>query len=348
MSTEAMNQRVQAMIHEAEGDAPAADADSASEALDGSPPTVDASGTESASADESRSGAPSGTPSDADSSSPEATKTQHEILQEKLDRIRQENRERREKSEARKLREDAEADRKAAAEERAKLEALKKRPWLERIKETGENPADVFESMRQEALRAGTPEAKLEALQSAHQAEMASLREQVQAIQDAAKAREEAAEEARRDAEANAEQRVFASHFQTAIGLPQFASLVEEYEPETLYSIVSGLKDSPDRLLAQARALGVRLTAPGGRFNMGDIFAVLKATQDAHRAKLAARGQPQEQAPQGMGESKTVNGTTDRRNAGSALGNDLATSRASESTQRLTRKQRVQKLVEGG
>lgn len=347
---ESIAQRVQSMVGDAGGDdTPAADADSASEAEGGSPPTVEASDTESASADVSTSGASSGDSlPDADSTSPEATKTQHALLQEKLDRIRQENRDRREKAEAKRLRDEAEAERKAVAEERAKLEARKTKPWLERIKEDGLNPADVWEQMRQEALKAGTPEAKIEALQAAHQAEMASLRDELKSFRDSLEADKTAAEEARQLAEAEAEQRVFDSHFQTAIGLPQFSSLVDEYEPDTLYGIVAGLKENPQRLIAQARALRVNLTAPGGRFNMGDIFAVLKATQDAHRAKLAAKQPPQEQAPQASGESKTVNGTTDRRNAGSALGNLAATERATDTRPRTTRAERIRRLIHGG
>jgi hypothetical protein len=346
---ESIAQRVQTMVRDAGAEeAPAADADSASEAESGSPPTAEASGTESASADESTSGASSGSPPDAGSSSPEAPNDRHALLQEKLDAIREQRAAARLEAEAKRLREEAEADRKAAAEERAKLEARKKKPWLERIKEDGENPADVFEAMRVEALKAGTPEAKIEALEAAHQAELAAIRDEFKAFRESLEAEKTAAEEARRQAEAEAEARVFDSHFQTALGLPQFASLAEEYEPETLYGIVAGLKENPDRLLAQARALRVNLTAPGGRFNMGDIFAVLKATQDAHRAKLAARNPPQEQAPQAKGESKTVNGTTDRRNAGSALGNDLATARATDTKPRTTRAERVRKLIVGG
>lgn len=342
---ESIAQRVQAMVHTAEAEGPA-DADSASEAPDGSPPTVEATGAESASADASS--ASEGTPTaEAGSASPEATidpetKLRHQLLEEKLAIAREERaRVREEQAAAKRAREEAEEDRRAAAEERKRYEELKKKPWRERIEAEGLKPADIFEQMRAEALKEGTPEAKIEALQAAHEAELRAIREEFKTFRESLESEKAAAAKAQADA-------VFSTQFEQASSMPQWASLSKEYPKPVLRKIVEGLRDNPDRVIAQAQELGLNLTAPDGRINMGHIFVVLKATQDAHLARMRALEAPQEQATQAPVDAKTVNGTTDRRNAGSALGNTVATERATDAKPRTTRRERVQRMIRSG
>lgn len=344
-SAERMSSRLQKLVSAEPGSAP--------ETPDRSPPTAGSSSAESASADAPTTNAPLAT-ADGEGgtqASPEAPTTEpidpavlrQRALEEKLAAAREARRAARasieEAARLRREREAAEAERKAIAEERAKLDAWKKKPLLERVVEEGQTPADAYEKMRQEALKANTPEARIEALQEAHRAEMAALKDELKSLRD--ERQTERAEAEKRQAE-----HVFQSEFHRCAKDPDYAPLLEEYEPEQLFGIASTLRRDPERLFAQARALG--LTVQGTRFTMDDIFTVLKATQDAHRRRLQTKTQRPAEAAQEPAREPTVNGTTARRNAvTNVLGNENAGQKLT-GTPRQTRQQRVQRLIQRG
>lgn len=266
------------------------------------------------------------------STSPEATNAPDESeLRAKLER----DRERREaKAAIRKAKEEAAARarlEKELADERAKRESLKGKPWLERLKEEGEDPRKVFEAMRDEALKAGTPEARIEAMEKAYQARLDAIEAQVKSERDAREQERQAF--ARERAE-----RAFERDFSEALKIHGVQPLLDEYEPEDLLPIVRALRDDPDALHAHAERLGVDLgvdlTDPDAQFNILHIFQVLRAQHDAHHAKRQRRTQqaaPQTSQPgtqPAEAKKPTVNGT-EARNAGTTLSNDLAASAAS-------------------
>lgn len=308
---------------ESAGAEPSAEAGEASQ-TDGS------SADGSASADVStqvEAAAPSGEPA---STSPEAPIAPDESeLRAKLER----DRERREARAAiRKAKLEAEARtklEKELAEERSKQAALKGKPFLERLKEEGQDPRTVFEQMKAEALKAGTPEARIEALEKANEARVAALEAQLKAITDAR-------EQEQRAIAAERQERAFERDFSKALEIPAVKPLLDEYDPEDLLDIVRGMRD-PELLSAHAERLGVDLgvdlTDPDAEFNILHIFQVLRAQHDAHHAKKQRRQQqaaPQTSQPgtqPAEAKKPTVNGT-EARNAGTTLSNDLAATSA--------------------
>ncbi len=327
-----------------------AEAEPAPEGAAAPPPDGGVSEADSAPARPAGEGAPS-TPDDP--AGARVATIDHAALKEKLerDRARREERARR-----RKLEEDAAAAKKAREEaeaEKAKYANLEGKPYLERIKALGLDPLKTFEEMRAEALKAGTPEAKLEAMDRAWQARFEAMNKQ---LEDERKAREETqktAAEERRRAQEQANQHAFVREFETGLRDPKYESLTDEYEPTQLLGIATRLRDQPDLFFQQATDLGVSLTSDDGTFTMGDILGVLKATQDRHfkrleeqRRKRTAATQTSQASPQQPPEATrpTVNGTAER-NAGSALGHQLAATRAAEpATRKESREERVKRL----
>jgi hypothetical protein len=263
--------------------------------------------------------------------SPEATNAPDETeLRAKLER----DRERREaKAAIRKAKQEAEARaklEKELAEERAKREAWKKKPWKERLLEEGGDPRQIFQEMRDEALKADTPEAKIDALEKAYQARLDAIEAEVRAEREARTSQEKAIAQERQE-------RAFERDFEHAMKLEGVQPLLEEYEPEDLLPIVRTLRDDPETLFAHAERLGVDLgfdlTDPSASYNILHIFQVLRAQHDeavAKRQRLRKSAEPQASQPgQQPAEAKkpTVNGT-EAKNAGTTLSNDLAASSA--------------------
>ena len=310
----------------------AAGAEPADEAAGGTLQENGASAADSAPADAS-------TPSDLDTApggeaepaSPGATNAPSESeLRAKLERDREKRALAAERKRAREDREAAEAARKEAEAVREKWAKLgKDGSILERVKEAGANPREVFEQMRDEALKAGTPEARIEAIEKAYAARFEAMEAQLKAERDAREQARMAATEAERE-------RIFDGQFGRAVQHEAFAPLLEEYDPEDLYPIVRQMRDNPDVLFDAAERLGVDLgidlTDPEAQYNIGHIFQVLTAQQAAHQAKRqrrTKRAAPTESQSEQPTEAKrpTVNGT-EARNAGSTIGNDLAASSA--------------------
>jgi len=137
--------------------------------------------------------------------------------------------------------------------------------------------------------------------------------------------------------------------FARAVEDEAFVDLRIEYDDPELFAIADRLRENPTSFHKLRKQLSVPLTREDGKFTMRDILQVLKAKQAEHeRGKQArsAKFRPAAtQAAQAPADSRAVNGTTDRRNP---LGNNLAADRASTTPARMTRQQRIQKLIAGG
>jgi hypothetical protein len=237
---------------------------------------------------------------------------------------------------AKKAREEAEA-------EKAKWSNVGKgKSYLDTIKELGHDPAKTYEEMRTEALKAGTPEARMEAMERAFEAKIAAERTEREALAKQLEDERKATAEAQKAERARASSQAFASDFERGLRDPKFESLTEEYEPAQLFRIVHSLRANPAHLFERAEDLRVNLTHDDGSFTMSDILSVMKATQERHHARLeeqrrkktaAAQPSPAGKQPPAATKPPTVNGTAER-NAGASLGNQLAATRAADPSPR--------------
>jgi len=258
----------------------------------------------------------------------------HDELRAKLDADRERHR-------AKELRRKAKADADAAAKTKAEADAElakwkaigKDQSFLDALKAAGRDPREVYEQMRQEALKAGTPDARIEALEKKYAAELEGLRAELKKRDDREAEREKEREEQEKRSAAAREDRVFQGDFQHVSARPEFATLLEEYDPPQLFALANSLRRNPETLFAHAKSLKVGLTSKGGNFNMLDIFRVMHATQAAHRARAAAKKtaapQTSETPAQGSEANRTVNGTAERKaDTPTTIGNHIATSNA--------------------
>lgn len=312
-----------------------------------------ASGEGSASADVQAQSQPAGgAPTAADAPpSPEAPNVPDKAeLQAKLDRDR-EKREAKAASRRAKQLEQEKADLEKRLKERDDRDAARKaKPWIERVKEDGEDPRAAFEAMKKEALEAGTPEAQIAKMTAAFETKLAALEKELAAERDARAAEKQQAAQAQAD-------QVFQSDFARAYKDPRFQTIAEEYvDPDDLFPLVKAFGDNPDALFATAEALGVDLgidlTDEDATFNMSHIFRVLAAQQAAHEAKrqrLKKSAEPPQSPPVKPDEAKkpTVNGA-EARKAGTTIGNDLASSSAGAppDTSGETHKQRLKRIID--
>ena len=167
------------------------------------------------------------------------------------------------------------------------------------------------------------------------------------------KAEREAIAAERRAAAERAQHEAFEREFDRGLSDPKYETLTDEYEPEQLFRLAQTFRAKPDFLFEQAIALGVGLTSDDGTFTMGDILSVLKATQDRHNARLEEQRRKRTAATQTSpagpqhppaATKPTVNGTA-ARNAGNAMGNQLAATVAAEPAPRKeSREERVKRL----
>lgn len=321
-----------------------AEADSPADPAPVSPaPKTDSTG-ESAPADGGAVGdnAAKPSPGAADPAS-EERKTKHALLEEKLAHVRERRAADRIEKKARETAAKAEQDAKVAAEERGKWESLKSGTFFEGIKAQGRDPKAVFEEMKQEAIKASTPEAQIERMQALFDKQ---LREAVEPLQK----RVDELTEREKELLEREESTTFRADFTAEVQADAYKSLRIEYGDDRLFRIADGLKKNPAQLRAYARELKVKLTYDDERFTMQDILGVLRRAQDSHEEEKQRRaGQfapPQAQATPAAVE-KTVNGTV--QPAANPLGNAPASSRATNEAAkpRLTRAQRVQKLADG-
>jgi hypothetical protein len=244
------------------------------------------------------------------------------LFEEKLTASREKRMSQRLAERAKAERKAAAEDRKAAAAERAKYDGLKEGSYKDTLTALGRDPLKSFEEMQREAIEYSTPEA-------AEKRARAELDEKFAKQQ----ARIDALEKERADALAEQQERSersrLVTHFQETVADPAFKALRLEYPDEALleHAEYYAKPAHTAELRTHAKTYGIRLTDPQGRFTMHELLQVLSAAQAAHdagkQARLAATAPPEAQP----GKSPTVNGTAERRNAGTVT-NELASARA--------------------
>jgi len=236
----------------------------------------------------------------------------------------------------------AQAAEAAANAERQKWEALKNGSFREGIAAMGRDPGKVFEEMQREAIEASTPEFELKRMRADFEKQMgeklAPLQETIEALK---REREEMA--------AAGYENTLVSAFKATVADPEYLELRAEYDDQGLFEYVQHFDKNPKAFFAAAKHYNVRLTDPARGFTMPEILSVLKAAQDAHdrgkqerRTKLLPASPPGQTQP---GKPHTVNGTAARSNAGTPIGNDLATERAAPG-RKLSRKERIQAEID--
>lgn len=250
------------------------------------------------------------------------------LYEEKLVASREKRQAQRVVEKAKAERKAAAAERKAASEEKAKYDGLKTGSFKETLTALGRDPRQTFEELQREAIEANTPEGIARKEAAKVQAQLDELKAEREA--ERAERETEKAAFAAREAEiaAHAHQAHIASKFQEAASDPAFADLRIEYPDETLLDHARYYDKHPAELHQHAKSFGVRLTAPEKGFTMHELLHVLSAAQAAHNAAKQARLAARSPAEAQLGKPPTVNGTAERRNAGTVT-NDLASQRAS-------------------
>lgn len=334
--------KLESVIAEVTGGA--AESDSGSESLAGAPPTGEDSGSESAPAAHvpvdvaSADGAPAGATNDQEQ--------KRALLAEKLREVRERRSAQRLREQAKAAKAEAESLRAKAAEEEASWKAVRGN-YKEGFAKLGVDPQTVLREMVKEATEAGTPEAQIARMQAEFEKKLMASVEPLQ------KTIEQLNEE-RNQARIGALRANFQSDFVRAVQAEEFAPLRDEYEDGQILAFADMLRQQPQKMLAAAREFRVPLTAPDKGFTIREILSVLRAQQEAHeKGRQARRAQrsaaTSSQTPeQASSDRQTVNGTAERRNAGAQLGNELASSRASEAGTRKTRAERVRELIGKG
>lgn len=319
---------------------PVPDAESASAADGARPPPTAAAGADSASGAPSEETAAGRSPAAPDgATAPEAPTTEEEqrraLYAEKLAAIRERRREQRDIADAARLREEAarakaeaEAEKKRAAEVRAELDAGRK-DFRKFFAANGMNAREAYDEMTRQAIEDGKPEALIRSLQEEWKKEADELRSEVKTLREERDA-------ARAEREQQALSEGIRSDFAEAVkDKADYDDLRDAYPDEQLVDKATALINDPESFHRYAKRYNVRLTAPGGRYNMTDILNVLAAAnaeyeagKSQRRAARTAAAPPSQAAPKAA--SPTVNGTAERRNAGAVIGNDLAQERASD------------------
>jgi hypothetical protein len=255
----------------------------------------------------------------------------------------------REKRKAAGLSSQARADREAAAQaraaaeaERGRYESLKQGTFKQTIEALGRDPRAVFEEMQREAIEASTPEAELRKLRADFERQMGEQLRPLQETIDALKAE-------RQQLAAREYEMSLAAAFQSTVTDAKYLDLRAEYGDEGLHAYVKKFDRDPAMFIAAAKQYAVPLTDPSQGFTMQEILDVLKAAQDAHdrgkqerRQKLMPASAPGQTQP---GKPPTVNGTAARSNAGTPIGNDLASERAAP-TRKMSRAERIQAEID--
>jgi hypothetical protein len=259
---------------------------------------------------------------------PEAAEREkrHAILEEKLRYHRERAAKARAEARERDMATRLEQERKALEEEKATYEGLKRGSFKEVLQKLGRDPSKTFEEMQREAIEASTPEGKLrrelEALKQEVVSNVEPLKQQVQALIEERKALQEQIREQRYVAEVS-------TSMKEVLAAPEFEDLRVEYPEEVLLDHVRYYDKHPQELIAHARTFKVPLTAPSKGFTMHELLSVLSAAQAAHNAEVARRRGALRPAEPSNPANPTVNGTTAAtRNAGNAIGNELAAGRA--------------------
>jgi hypothetical protein len=245
-----------------------------------------------------------------------------ELFEEKLKSQREKRQAMRLAEQAKADRRAAQAEREAAKAERAKYDGLKQGSFKDTLAALGRDPREAWEEMNREAIEASTPEAQAKRDEAARQKALDDRLNPMQ--QELEQLRAERAYYAQQAHQTN-----LVSNYQRAAADPAFADLRIEYPDEALLEHAQHYDRHPDQLRAAADQYGVRLTAPEKGFTMHELLQVLAAAQAAHIAGVQARRAAQSPAELKSTAQPTVNGTAPRRSADTAIGNDLASQRAS-------------------
>jgi hypothetical protein len=250
-----------------------------------------------------------------------ATAARIALLEEKLTASREKRQAQRVIEKAKAERKAAADERKAAAAERSKYDGLKEGSFKDTLTALGRDPRKTFEEMQREAIEYSTPEAAAKREQARIDARLAEQQERLDRIE---RERTDAAARER----ALAHEANLAHHFTTALADPAFKDLRIEYSEDALLDHAKYYDKHPAELRVHAKTFGVRLTDAQGRFTMHELLQVLSAAQADHYAGKQKREAAQSPPEAQVGKPPTVNGTAERRNAGTVT-NDLATQRAS-------------------
>lgn len=248
-----------------------------------------------------------------------------------------------------------EEKRRATEEERKRWTDLQPGDIKSRILAAGGDPKAVFDAMQKEALEAGKPEAEIRRMRAEFEKNFdEKLKPLADTIAELKKENEDLKADRQRDAEDRARGE-FAADYRETAQQSDYADLRIEYGDQRLFRLCENMKKNPDELRAFAKQLNVKLTFPDKRFNMKDILTVLKAAHVQHETEKKQR-RDQMQAPttspgapqQAPANARTVNGTADKRNAGTnPLGNDNAASKASApgNRPRMSRQSRIDRAM---
>lgn len=316
----------------------ATSAEAASEASTPSP-TADASG--AASAPEAvEASAPDAAPGPA--VTPSGATIDHDALEDKLKAARN-------KRAAQKARKEAEAALASTKAEQEKWDRIGKTgTYKDALKELGRDPRAEWEAMNREAIEAGTPEAQIRVMRAEHERKVAELNAKIEAAQKQNDERERAREEREKQFAAQQARHAFQADFYKTVQGQAYTNLRVEYDDADLLHFAEGFRQNPRSLFDTAKKYSVQLTNPGKSFTMPDVLNVLQAVQDAHEAKREAR-RAKLQAPASPGKPgtkvPTVNGTSAAK-AGTTVGNDLASTRATDGSRRLSRKERIAQEID--
>lgn len=355
-SAERIAAKVANIITNEGGDTSSAESASASEASVTAPPARGASEAESGSA----AGAVTSADGDEDGgasggSDAEVRNARLSLLAEKTKALRESRRAKKTEGRFSERQKELDERQKKIDAEATKYEGLRNGTFLETIKGLGKDPQEVFKEMVAEAKRQGTPEAQIAMMRDQFSKQLNEAVEPLkQSLEEERKKRQELEDDHKKRIEAQ-ENEVFAADFDVQVKAPDWVDLRVEYGDKRLLRLVSNLKSDPDAMRAHAKELGVKLTYPDRRFTMKDILSVLKAAHVAHetekkqrrdqmQAPTSSQGAPQ-QAP---ANARTVNGTAEKRNAGTnPLGNDSAASKASApgGRPRLSRQARIDRAM---
>lgn len=246
-----------------------------------------------------------------------------EVFEEKLKGAREKRASQRLIEKAKADRKAAEEERRAASEQKAKWERLgKEGTYKDVLTELGRDPRAEYEAMTKEAIEGATPEAiaqrQADALKREVDAKLTPLQQEVERLR---------AERA--DVAKQAHEHAIVSSFNREAADPAFKDLRIEYDDGALIEYARHFDKNPDLLRATAQLRNVQLTNPEKGFTMREILQVLAAEQAAHNVGVQARRAALSPAEAQAGKPTTVNGTAERRNAATAIGNDLASQRAS-------------------
>lgn len=272
-----------------------------------------------------------------------------ELFEEKLARQREERKAARLAERAAEDRRQAEEDRKAAATEREAL-AEGRKDFRKFFQANGMDAREAFQEMTRQAIEADTPEAKIRAMQESWKAEIETWKAELAKEVDPLKEEVQRLREEKAEVQARARNQMMLSTFREAREDKSFIDVRAEYGDEAIFNLIADWDKNPESFYEAAKTYGVALQDPAKGFSMREAFELVKVVHDLDQLKRNERRAqflPKNESPAGQEQpaqqSPTVNGTTERRNAGLTITNDLASS-SSSAGRTLSREERVEAI----